>query len=245
MGSKPPWFVGMFFVGLCSVLIVVACGGTNQNPGNPGSPQQFKFFQIVNGIDHPSTIQYAYAPSIILLDNTYHVFFCSGGNIFPAWDYIRYVNSTDSGQTWSDPVDILHATAFQGRDLAACDPNVVFFQGYYYMYYGSATTTAPDVYQTVVQVARAVDIAEPYLTYTVRGTWEDTPTDPQVIVKPLLTHTSQPSGYGAGQPSVVVVNGKLLMWYTDDSLFVTQKDDFGAFHLYMLESSDPVSWTSD
>jgi hypothetical protein len=188
--------------------------GTGQNGGGGGSSQQsWDFFRIVNASIAPVTIQYAYAPSMILKDGVYHVFFCSGGKLFPAWDYIRYVKSTDGGQTWSDPVDMLRATAFNGNDLAACDPSVVFFQGFYYMYYGSANTTGSNSFQTVVQVARSTAIDGPYLTYTQRGTWEDLPDDPQVIIKPLVTRSHAPTGYGAGQPSVVVLNGKLLMWY--------------------------------
>ena len=227
-----------------SLAAWAACSGGSLAPvGQP--PQDFNYFQIVDGIDNPDTIQYAYAPSTILQNSVYHMFFCSGGNIFPAWDYIRYVSSTDNGKTWSTSTDMLHATGFNGMDLSACDPSVVFFQGFYYMYYGAAITTAPNVFQTVIQVARANAITGPYLTYTQRGTWEDTPTDPQVILKPLKTRSQQPSGYGAGQPSVVVLNGKLWMWYTDDSLFATQNGDFGAFHLYLLQSSDPVVWTPD
>ena len=224
-----------------------ACGGTGraESTGSPERSQTFSFFRIVDAIGHPLTVQYAYAPAIILKDNVYHVFFCSGGDIFPAWDYIRYVNSTDGGKSWSSPVDMLRATAFDGNDLSACDPSVVYFQGFYYMFYGSAVTTGPQVFQTVVQVARAAAITGPYLTYTQRRTWEDTPTDPQVIIRPMMTRTQQPSGYGSGQPSVVVLNNKLLMWYTDDSLQAGPPGDFGAFRLYMLESSDPVTWATD
>lgn len=169
----------MACIGFCT-----ACG-KGGSVSSTGSGQSFDFFQIVDAIDNPLTVQYAYAPSIVLKDNIYHVFFCSGGNIAPAWDYIRYVESTDDGQTWSTPVDKLHATAFNGMDLAACDPSVVYFPGFYYMFYGSAITTAPNVFQTVIQVARSTDLTGPYLTYTQRGTWEDSPNDPQVIVRPL------------------------------------------------------------
>jgi len=207
--------------------------------------QQVDYFRMVDAVDNPATIQYAYAPSIIFQDNVYHVFFCSGGNISPAWDYIRYTKSEDGGQTWSVPVDMLHATAYGGMDLSACDPSVVYFQGFYYMYYGSAVTNATNVYQTVVQIARSTAIDGPYLTYTQRGTWEDTPTDPQVIIQPLVTRTEQPSGYGAGQPSAVVVNGKIRLWYSDDSLMPGASGDWGSYRLYLLESSDPVTWTPD
>jgi hypothetical protein len=237
--------VVLTFVIACISFCAACGGGGPAKTPNSQPPQTFNFFRIVDAIDNPLTVQYAYAPSIVLKDNTYHVFFCSGGNIFPAWDYIRYVESTDGGQTWSTPVDMLHATAFNGMDLSACDPSVVYFQGFYYMFYGSAITTAPNVFQTVIQVARSTDLTGPYLTYTQRSTWEDTPDDPQVIIKPLLTRTQQPSGYGAGQPSVVVLNGKLLMWYTDDSLDAGPPGDFRAFRLYMIESSDGVTWIPD
>jgi beta-xylosidase len=175
-----------------SLAALAACGGGSLPPVKQ-PPPHFNYFQIVDGIDNPDTIQYAYAPSIILQNSVYHILFCSGGNIFPAWDYIRYVSSSDNGRTWSTPADMLHATAFNGMDLAACDPSVIFFQGFYYMYYGAAITTAPNVFQTVIQVARATATTGPYLTYTQRGTWEDTPTDPLVMLKPMKTRFQQPS----------------------------------------------------
>src|ERR1700739_4461986 len=132
------------------VAFCVVCGKAGSGPTSSGPPQTFDFFRMVDAIDNPLTIPYAYAPSIVLKDNVYHFFFCSGGNIFPAWDYIRYVESTDGGQTWSTPVDKLHATAFNGMDLSACDPSVVYFGGFYYMYYGSAITTAPHGFHTVI-----------------------------------------------------------------------------------------------
>jgi hypothetical protein len=135
---------------------------------------------------------------------------------------------------------MLQATATNGKDLAACDPSVVYYQGLYYLYYSSAVTTASKTYQTVIQVARSASLDGPYLTYTQRRTWEDTPRDPQVLVYPLQMHSTQPAGYGAGQQSVVVQNGNLLMWYTDDSIFV---DGQPQVKTYLLKSSDPVTWS--
>ena len=86
---------------------------------------------------------YAYGPSIILKNGVYHVFFCSAGAA-PAWDFVRYVHSTD-GKNWSAPTIMLRATGANGFDQAACDPSVVFYQGFYYMYYSSAHTTAPNL----------------------------------------------------------------------------------------------------
>jgi len=176
---------------------------------------------------------YAYGPSIIKKDGVYHVFFCSAGPD-STWDAVRYVHSTD-GKTWSAPTIMLRASGANGADLAACDPSVVYYQGFYYMYYSSAYSTAPpNSFQTVIQVARALNIDGPYLTYTQRGTWEETPTDAQIIIKPLVTRTV---GYGAGPEAVVVHKGEILLWYVDDSL-----DPNAGVKPFMLKSTNPVSW---
>jgi hypothetical protein len=184
----------------------------------------------------------AYGPSIILKDGKYHVFFCSKGWLqHPSGDAIRYTSSTD-GQNWAQARVILQATATNGSDLAACDPSLVFYQGFYYLYYSSATTTSHNNHQTVIQVARSAQIQGPYFTYTQRGTWEHTPRDPRILIFPLRLHTSQRTGYGAGQPSVIVRNGELFMWYTDDSVLVDGQPQVRA---YMLRSTDPLKWRPD
>jgi beta-xylosidase len=183
------------------IVFCAQCGGGGgyssghgSGAGGSGGAQQYDYFRIVDAADYPDTIQYAYAPSIVLKDGVYHVFFCSGGNIAPALDYVRYVKSTDGGKTWTTPVDMLHGNT----ELGACDPSVVNYQGYYYMFFSSAYATAPGVYQTIIQVARSTNVDGPYLTYTQRGTWEDTPSDPQTIIYPLVRVNQYPSGYGAG-----------------------------------------------
>jgi hypothetical protein len=214
------------------LLASVACGGGTPPPTKGPPPISWDFIQMVDS-DADAT-SYAYGPSIILKNGVYHVFFCSAG-VSPTWDSIRYVQSTD-GKNWSAPTIMLHATAANGFDLAACDPSVVYYQGFYYMYYSSVYTTAPNLFQTVIQVARSPNIDGPYLTYTQRGTWEDTPTDPQIIIKPLVTRNQDPTGYGAAPQTVVIHNNEILLWYTDDSL------DLDASRIYMLKSTDPVTW---
>lgn len=234
--SKP-----LCFVALVAALCLAGCRKVPARANAAALTQasaQAGFFQMVDALD--GGFSYAYAPSIIVKDGVYHVFFCSKGWLtYPAWDSIRHVTSTD-GQTWSQPQVVLQATASNGNDMAACDPSLVFYDGYYYLFYSSAITTAPQTYQTVVQVARSTAISGPYLTYTQRKTWENTPTDPQVLIYPLQLHNTQPAGYGAGQTSVIVRNGELLMWYTDDTLFV---DGQPQVRTYLLKSTNPVSWS--
>ncbi len=223
---------------LLSVVWLASCGQSHLRPVAAAQSKNGVFFPMVDALN--DGFSYAYAPSIILKSGTYHVFFCSKGWLnYPSWDAIRYTTSAD-GKTWSKPRVMLQATATDGMDMAACDPSLVAYQGYYYLYYSSAVTTAPKTYQTVIQVARSSNIDGPYETYTRRGTWENTPKDPQVLIYPLEMHSTQPAGYGAGQQSVIVQNGKLLMWYTDDTIFVNGQPQVKT---YMLESEDPVSWS--
>ena len=219
---------------LLFTLVLGACGRSQALPTTVGKPPvAWNFVQLVDS--DANGIWYAYAPSIVLKDGIYHVFFCSVGAL-GSWDYVRYVNSAD-GKTRSSPSVMLRATAADGFDMAACDPSVIDYQGFYYMYYSSAYTTAPNLYQTVIQVAKSPNIDGPYLTYTQRGTWEDTPNDPKMIIQPLVTRSQDPTGYGAGQQTVLVRNGELMMWYTDDSL-----DPNAGLRTYLLHSTDPVTW---
>jgi len=217
-------------------LWLASCGKSGTMPIQSPPPSYFNIVHALNG-----GFSYAYAPSIIVKDGTYHVFFCSMALLIPTWDAIRYTTSTE-GKTWSTPQIMMLPSFDNGMDMAACDPSLVFYQGFYYLYYSSAMTTAPQTFQTVIRVARSVNIDGPYATYTQRGTWEVGPPDPQIIIYPMQIQTTNPPGYGAGQQSVIVQNGKLMMWYTDDSLFVAGQPNLQTF---MLESTDPVTWTPD
>ena len=185
-----------------------------------------------------------YAPSIIKSDGAYHTFWCSPGEE-GAWDYIRYSKSKNL-RSWSEPSVVLTAKPFvsPGRNLpenhAACDPSLVYFQGYYYLYYSNAIMTKPaqgdqpPTYKTVITVARSRSISGPYKTYTKRKTWESKPQDPQILIFPASLTTSS---YGAGQQTVVNHQGKLYMWYTDDSDY-----EKGGSFIKLRVSNSPVDW---
>lgn len=186
---------------------------------------------------------YAYAPAIIFKDNKYHVFFCSHGHengITYTWDYIRYITSTD-GITWSAPQIVLRAKANIGpngkwRNYAACDPNILYDDGYYYLTTTNAYQTGTrgglnldnsgqEIFyaQSGISISRATNLTGPYQTYTERNTWETVPLDPKIIVKPLVHRSQQvpgnppTTGYGVGQQTVIKKDGQYYMWVTDDS----------------------------
>lgn len=198
---------------------------------------------------------YAYAPSIIREDGKLHLFFCSQAdttqdstNRAPgAWDFIRYTSSTD-GVNWTAPIikvmpnqNVNPATGMH-VNYAACDPSLVYYQGYYYLYFSNSVQTNPSnwiINQTQVSVARSTTIDGEYLTYTKRGTWEKFPLDTAYIVNPTIFRSVPFQGYGAGQQSVVSLNGTLYMWYRDDS---NDPNNTAMISTYLIKSTDPVHW---
>jgi hypothetical protein len=165
---------------------------------------------------------YAYAPSIIYEGGVYHTFYCSAGES-PYWDAIRYRTSSD-GVTWSSPTVVLTGSdpvPFL-KDHGACDPSVVSFGGFYYLFYGNYDFTLHPTsglaYGGTIGVARSRNISGPYDKLTTSNTWVHNPTNPKSIVVPKVPYSPGPdgeNGYGAGQPTVVNRNGVLYMWYSD------------------------------
>lgn len=243
----------IFFV-IASVLTTVIILRVNDqaNPvASQASNETSEVFRMVNAAvadasTPPLPMNYAYAPSIIKLGSTYHGWFCSAGEPDSGWDHVRYITSRD-GQSWSRPVVALKSRRDTNstRDLAACDPSVVYFKAptdirsYYYMYYSSAIQSADGLYATVIQVARSSQVNGPFEYYTQNGTWSANPqpTNPsKILVQPFNLGTT---GYGAGQQIVIAKDGKLMMWYTDD----TRTDNPGHIaRLYYMESTDGLTW---
>ncbi len=212
--------------GLAGFHMLVDCsinGGINCATGiNPAA----------TGIGGPPA--YAYAASIVTVAGGYHMFYCSVG-LQGGWDAIRSSFSAD-GIHWNTAILKLVTTGAANRDLSACDPSVVFFQGYYYLYYGSAYVSSGGNKQTVIQVARSATIDGTYLVFSESGKWGATAHDPPaMLVKPA---NDVARSYGAGQPSVMVASGKLWMWYTDDT------SSYPHGNILMMQSSNPTVWTN-
>jgi hypothetical protein len=196
-------------------------------------------------------IGWSYGPTIVHVDNTYVMMFCSAENdpVRRGWDSIR-MSTSPSGLagSWSAPTVVLHSALAASNtaksDHSACDPSLVHFGGYYYLYY----TGCPYDNQGAVYVARSVNYGGPYLKYTTRGTWEADPLDPQIVVGAvhrgipnLPPYDFNPNWYGAGEESVVVnPSGGLTMWYYDDT---TGYPTTHSPMLYERTSTDGVSWT--
>jgi hypothetical protein len=178
---------------------------------------------------------YAYGPAIIYTQGVYHAYFCSGGSGANDWDDIRHETSPDL-VNWSGPSVLLTPTTLERSN---CDPSMVLFDAgdgpYYYLFYSGNITNV----QTVNFVARSPSPDGPFLKYTDRGTWEESPPDAHVITWPFKAAADGSNVYGAGESTVVVKNGVLYMWYTDD----TNPSVSGAYQ-YLRTSIDAVTWSA-
>jgi hypothetical protein len=156
-------------------------------------------------------IGFTYAPTIVKWNGVYHLFCCSADYSGVGWDQIRHATSTD-GISWSEPRIALF-TSDKVDERSCCDPSLARFKDRWYLFYSG---NAKDV-QTAMFVARAEHIDGPYLKFTKRGTWEQNPGDPKIILGPINPVLDGVKYYGAGQQTVVAKDGKLLSWHSDDT----------------------------
>jgi hypothetical protein len=184
---------------------------------------------------------YAYGPSIIYTQGVFHMYFCSLGT--KGWDDTRHATSSDL-INWSTPEIVLNPTPLE---RANCDPSVVLYDAgdgpYYYLFYGGNILNV----QTVTFVARSASPAGPFLKDTDRGTWEVNPPDSHVIFWPFHATPDKGNIYGAGQPTVVVMNGMLYMWYTDSTQTISLVNGQWTnqvYRIYFVTSYDGINWSA-
>ena len=124
------------------------------------------------------------------------------------WDWISYRHSEDGGTTWSDEKIILTPTRGSIDAYSICDPGVVKFGGYYYLAYTS--TLNPDGMCNNIFVARSENPDGPFDKWNGSG-WGGY--DPQ----PIIRYDESYKLFGAGEPSMVVVDDVLYIYYTCDN----------------------------
>jgi len=214
---------------------------TATNAGTPDA--QFTMGSLaINGQSNDSggnPITYAYGASVINVSGPWWMYFCShpvGNGSASNEDAIRYSDSSD-GKTWSTPSLALTVSGGTSEG-STCDPSVVAFNGYYYMFYGGDPTYEGQKVGGAIFVARSTNQWGPFLKYTYSGTWAQNPSNPAVLITPKHPYTGY---YGVGQPTVVVVNGKLYMWYTDTTLNYPNSQTANTL---FVTSTDGVHWSS-
>ena len=177
---------------------------------------------------------YRYGPSLMLSeDGGIDAWFASPGDGKKEYDWITYRHSDDGGKTWGDEKVVLSPTPNTADFKSVCDPDVFYYNGYYYMGY-TATVNKEGLCNNVF-LARSHNPDGPYEKWDGNG-WEGEPV-------PIVYFTGVDIAWGVGEPSFVVVDDKLYVYNTLDSF----SDKYGwvrATEVRTADLTDPL-WPAD
>ena len=165
--------------------------------------------------------QYRYGPSIILSGNTFDMWTTAPGPGDPL-DYIQHrrgtVDAAGNVQWLTDWTNAIIATPGSLDKCSTADPSVVFFNGYYYIGYTSTDQCADGGKSgNQVFVARCDGLPNGSVTcdkWNGSG-WGGNP-------QPIISYSG--TGWGKGQPSFVMKDNILYMYYTDGGTKVVTVD---------------------
>ncbi|GAA3875214.1 beta-xylosidase [Saccharothrix violaceirubra] len=150
---------------------------------------------------------YNYGPTVLLENGRYRMWWCSQlGYAAPAGDDLLYAESTSPDGPFSAPgggsaIPVLSGSTsgFDGKHT--CDPSVIKVGPTYYLYYTGAA--GEHAHGNAIGVATSTDGL----------TWARA-ADGKPIVSPSYD-TTRENTYGAGQPSVLYLDGWFYLMFTD------------------------------
>ncbi len=160
--------------------------------------------------DTPNVQDYRYGPSILRDKNgRMNVWGSCPGNGQGEFDWISYRYSDDDGKTWSDEKLVLRPTPSSLDSLSVCDPDVFYYDGYYYMGYTSTIDDTANGLCNSVFIARSEKPDGPYEKWTGEG-WG-------TYSCPMIYYNGPFMGWGCGEPSFVVKDDTVYVYTTRDS----------------------------
>jgi hypothetical protein len=180
---------------------------------------------------------YDYAPAVMKdeTSGTYRMWWC-GASATQGGDHILYAEAQSLDGPWhargdttpnsfNDVFQPTYSLAdWDGQDV--CDPSVVRVGGTYYMYYGGLPIVGSSQ-----PMATAIGLA----TSGDGMSWTRAQATP--IVTAARNVNSVPNNYGAGQPSVISMDGQFLLAYTDTTGLGS--DPQNGAGIFLLRSTDP------
>jgi len=145
-----------------------------------------------------------YGPSYVYYgDGRVDAYFASGGDS-GEWDRITHRSSTDDGATWGPEKIVVYPTPGSMDGHSCCDPDVVYFDGYYYL--GYTSTLNEGGYCNNIFIARSESPDGPFEKWNGSG-WGGAPAP--------IFYFEQSYGYwGIGEPSMIELNDTLYIYYT-------------------------------
>lgn len=157
--------------------------------------------------------KYRYGPSIIMNDGgTIDAWFASPGHGGRA-DEFTWRRTSDGGQSWTAEQTVMTGGASGSLDWwSVCDPGAAFFDGYYYMGYTSTTNTSSDGGLQGLEndcfIARSTSPSGPWYRWNGSG-WGGN-------AQPIIEYTGPSGKWGIGEPSIVVKDNTIYLYYTYD-----------------------------
>ncbi|MBQ7562809.1 MAG: hypothetical protein IJT16_02335 [Lachnospiraceae bacterium] len=153
---------------------------------------------------------YRYGPSILLNgDGSMDAWFAAPGDSVYEYDWIVYTHSDDGGETWSEHRAVLSPTPGSFDYRSVCDPDVFYYDGYYYLGYTATISESFKGFSNSVFLARSRKPDGPYEKWNGEG-WGGSP-------KPLLYYDGPGIGWGRGEASFVIRDGLLYTYVTMDA----------------------------
>ncbi len=140
------------------------------------------------------------------------------------WDQISYQHSTDGGKSWTKEEMVLKPTNGSRDALSCCDPGVVKIGDYYYLGYTSTEHTGG--LENHLYMSRGKSPKGPWEKWNGTG-WGGKK------VEPIVTYTGVKEKWGVGEPSMVVKDNVLYVYYT-------WTDNGNATRLATAPADDPL-----
>jgi hypothetical protein len=210
----------------------VGGGGTNTQATTPPAAQS-----LATGADRQSVgvvgaggpaAPYDYAPTVMRAGGQYRMWWCSQLPSARPGDQILFGQAGSADGPFTAPggapaVEVFGNSASGFDALHTCDPSVIAAGGSYYLYY-TGTSDAAGAHNAI-GLATSTD-----------GTHWTRANDG----RPILTaagDVARANTYGAGQPSVVFLNGWYYLMFTDTTGQAATADGSGQF---VLRSPDPA-----
>ncbi len=123
------------------------------------------------------------------------------------WDQASYQHSDDGGRTWTPEKMVLKPTRNTRDEYSICDPGVAYWGGYYYA--GYTSTDNPAGIENHLYMARSTSPEGPWEKWNGSGWGGDN-------VAPVVEY-ERTGGWGIGEPSLVVKDNTVYMYYTYDA----------------------------
>ncbi len=167
----------------------------------------------------PPSVSYGYrygASIIINDDNSYDLWWATIGAYGEA-DWISYKHSADAStkESWTQEKTVLQPSGYGLDSFSCCDPGVIYFNGYYYIGYTSTSDKSGGGNCNSVYVARSRNADGPFDEKWDGSGWSQNPVpiityDGAVYLKNSTTDHL----WGCGEPSFVLVDDVLYIYYT-------------------------------